>query len=491
MKVIKIISLLIFLIHTNAKSQNVKTSYSPEAYDESFSGKVILYLSKDGENPKDLSYGLPLLHCFSIQVNNVEPNTTVLFDDSATSFPVKLSNLERGTYNAQVVWDRNTGGRSIGSSPDNMYNAPIKINFTKNFNETFFINCTNKIASPNPFEETEFVKELKAPSTLLSIFYKKQTTINAAIILPKEYFEEPNRKFPVLYLISGFGGDYHSYSGKNNASKGIDSTPCIMVYLDGNCPTGHSTYANSANNGPWGDALVNEFIPFVEKIFRCDGARLLKGHSSGGWAVAWLQVNYPRAFAGCWSSAPDPVDFRNFELVNLYEHKNMYYTNEGKLRIDASIGGRNIPWSYLRDSYQMENVLYRGEQYASWNAVFGKKTKNGTPESVCDVYTGIINKEVISHWKNYDISLLIRNHWNELKTDLKGKIRFSVGTADNYYLDRSVVLLENEMNILHANFEFAYYPGDHYTVLHEVYDNDGYQFLKVKYEAWLEKHSKK
>jgi hypothetical protein len=490
MKAIKIIGLLIFLINTSAKAQNVITSYSPAAFNESFSGKVILYLSKDGENPKDLSYGLPLLHCYSIELKEIAPNATVVFDDLANSFPVKLSDLERGEYYAQVVWDRNTGGRNIGSSPDNMYNAPIKIKFTKNYDENFFIKCNSKIISPNHFEETEFVKELKAPSTLLSSFYKKKTTINAAIILPKEYYVEPKRKFPVVYMISGFGGDYHSYSGKNNASKGIDTTPCITVYLDRNCPTGHSTYANSANNGPWGEALVNEFIPLVENKFRCDGARLLTGHSSGGWTVAWLQVNYPKTFAGCWSSAPDPVDFRNFELVNLYEDKNMYYTNEGELRIDASIGRRNIPWGYLRDSYQLENVLYRGEQYASWNAVFGEQTKNGNPESVCNVISGKINKEVISHWKKYDISLLLRNHWNELKDDLRGKIRFSVGTADNYYLDKSVMLLENEMKDLDANFVFAYYPGDHYTVQHEVYDQDGYQFLKVKYEEWLEEHSK-
>ncbi|WP_163707735.1 alpha/beta hydrolase-fold protein [Mangrovibacterium lignilyticum] len=489
MKAIKIISLFIFLINTSAIAQHVQTAFSSEAFGESFSGKVLLYLSKDGENPKDLAYGLPLLHCYCIEVKDIAPNAPVVFDDSATSFPVKLSELERGQYYAQVVWDRNTGGRNIGSSPDNMYNTPIKIKLTKDFDETFLINCNSKIASPNQFEETEYVKVLKAPSALLSSFYNKETTINAAIILPEEYDKEPKRKFPVLYEVSGFGGDYHSFSGDNKASKGIGTIPCITIFLDGNCPTGHSTYANSDNNGPWGDALVNEFIPLVEQAFRCDGARLLTGHSSGGWTVAWLQVNYPKTFAGCWSSAPDPVDFRNFELVNLYDDKNMYYTSDGELRIDASIGGRNIPWGYLRDSYQLEHVLYRGEQYASWNAVFGKKADNGAPESVCDVSTGKINQEVVSHWENYDISLLLRNHWKELKSDLSGKIRFSVGTADNYYLDKSVMLLENEMKDLDANFVFAYYPGDHFTVHHDVYNKDGFQFLEAKYEEWLAKQS--
>lgn len=160
----------------------------------------------------------------------------------------------------------------------------------------------------------------------------------------------------------------------------MDTTACIVVFLDGNCPTGHSTYANSENNGPWGDALVNEFIPQLEKDYRCNGARLLSGHSSGGWAVLWLQINYPSTFAGCWSSAPDPVDFRNFQKVNLYEDKNMFYDDKNELHA-LSIGGR-IPWIYTRDDCRIEEVIFRGEQYVSWNAVWGKKAKMALPKNL-------------------------------------------------------------------------------------------------------------
>lgn len=480
---ILILGLLVFLFSMNVEAQKFKVSYTTDAYEGPFTGKVILYLSKYGKTPKDLNYGMPLFCVFSTTVNNVKPNATILIDDSAIAYPVKLSDIERGEYYAQAVWDRNNGGRNIGNSQDNMYNEPIKINLTKNFDETFSINCSSKIPVPK-FEETDYVKELKAPSTLLSSFYKKDMTIDAAIILPAEYYSEPTRMFPVLYKVSGFGGDYHSYSGKDAKSSPIDSIHCITVFLDGNCPTGHSTYANSANNGPWGDALVNELIPLIEKNFRCNGARFLTGHSSGGWTVAWLQVNYPKVFAGCWSSAPDPVDFRNFQLVNIYDDKNMYYDEEDNIRMDGTIAGR-IPWVYLKDDYLIENVLYRGEQYQSWNAVFGDMTKDGVPESICNVNTGDIDPVVVSHWKNYDISLILRNHWEELKPDLDSKIRFSVGTDDNFFLDKSVILLEQEMNKLNSNFEFAYYPGDHFTVGFETYYKDGYQFLAKRYAEWL------
>ena len=475
---------MLLLLNTIVQAQKISVSYSATAYQGPFSGKVLLYLSKYGKTPKDLNYGMPLFCCFSISVTDIKPGIAVTFDDTAIAYPVKLSDIERGEYYAQVVWDRNTGGRSIGQSPDNMYNETIKIDLTKNSNEVFSISCTSKIPIPE-FKETEYVKELKVASPTLSSFYKRATTIDAAVFLPAEYYSQPNRLFPVLYKISGYGGDYHSYSGYNMKSFPVENVPCITVFLDGNCPTGHSTYANSTNNGPWGDALVTEMIPSLEKKYRCNGARFLTGHSSGGWSVLWLQVNYPKTFAGCWSSAPDPVDFRNFQLVNIYEDKNMYFDKESDLRIDGSIGG-GIPWTYLRDDYLIEHVLYRGEQYWSWNAVFGKQQKNGLPESICEVTTGTIDPAVAANWKAYDISLLLRNHWQDLKADINSKVRISVGTSDNFFLDKSVKVLEQEMKKLNSKFEFAYYPGDHFTVYTgEDYRKDGNHFLATKYTEWL------
>jgi len=475
--------IFLFLLNTSTQAQKIKVSYSQNSFDGVFSGKVLLYLSKDGKAPKDLAMGLPTLSCFAIDVNKIKPNSFVIFDDKAISYPVNLSDIERGEYYVQAVWDRNLGGRSIGNSINNMFSEPIKINLTKNTKEVFSIIC-NKTITAIPFKETEYAKELKAPSTLLSAFYKRTVTIDAAVILPKDYYKEPTRKFPVHFIVSGFGGDYHYYSDKKFMSIPLATTPCITVFLDGNCSTGHSTYANSENNGPWGDALVKEFIPKLEKDYRCDGARLLSGHSSGGWTVLWLQVNYPAFFAGCWSSSPDPVDFRSFQKVNLYKDKNMFYDDESELRVDASIAGR-IPWIYLRDDYRIENVIYRGEQYASWNAVWGKKAEDGSPKKICSMKTGEIDSLEVAHWKAYDISLLIRNNWRQLKSELDHKVRISTGNNDNYFLNEAVELLEVETKKLNANFNYAYYPGDHFTLEDPEYKKAGYTFLQKKYEEWL------
>src|SRR6185437_3502157 len=283
---------------------------------------------------------------------------------------------------------------------------------------------------PEPvFAESTYDKELKVPSKLLSVFHHVPVTVNAAVILPVQYFTEPKRKFPILFNIAGFGGDYHHYSkdnGDTSASSPFDTTACIKVYMDGDCPLGHSTYANSDNNGPWGDALVKEFIPALEKKYRCNGAVLGKGHSSGGWAVLWLQVHYPKEFVGVNASAPDFVDLRMSYRGNIYEGKP------------------------IKVAPRFEDVVYRGEQGHSFDAVYGLKGAGGQPRGLHDYATEKMNMDVLKHWKQYDLSLYLRNNWTRLKKDLGDKIRISVGEQDSYGLNKPVHLMEDEMKKINA-----------------------------------------
>jgi len=304
--------------------------------------------------------------------------------------------------------------------------------------------------------------------------------VNAAVLLPKEYYSQPLRKFPVLYWISGYGGDYHAYSGRNDQSAPIDTTPCIRVYLDGNCSGGHSVYANSDNNGPWGDALTKELIPLVEKTYRTNAASLLTGHSSGGWTVLWLQTHYPKIFLACWASSPDPVDFRSFQQIDMYADKNMFYGKDSTLRLAGTIAGR-FPWIMMKNMYAMEHVIERGEQMHSFNFVFGARNSDGTPSSIINEATGDIDPVTFEHWKSYDISLYLRTNWQQLKADLQGKIRVSVGEQDNFLLNYPVHLLDGEMKKIDAGFVFGYYPGDHFTVSTPEYKTAGYRFLQQKY----------
>jgi hypothetical protein len=470
-------------LFTAGYSQKFLVTCPATALNGPFSGKLILYLNKENKNPRNAMAGLEPFPCFSVEVKDIKPGTPVLFDDRATSYPVPLSDLERGEYYVQAVWDRNLGGRAIAQSPGNLYSVPQKVRLTKDTTASFTLNC-DQVVQPPVFTDTKWIKELKVASQLLSTSQKRPITVDAAVSLPLEYYTQPQRQFPVLFVIFGYGGDYHRYSGDTIArSRPFDTVACITVYLDGSCAGGHSVYANSDNNGPWGDALTKEFIPQLEKSYRCNGARLLRGHSSGGWTALWLQTHYPEVFAGCWSSSPDPVDFRSFQRVNLYEDENMYYRKDGRQNLVVTIAG-SFPVATMKQCFQQEVVLYRGEQMHSFNYVFSAKGADGLPVPICNPVTGAIDKACVEHWKSYDICAYLRNNWPALQKGLQGKIRVSVGNQDNFLLNYAVHLLDGEMKKLDTKFVFDYYPGDHFTVSTPGYEAAGTTFLAERYTQW-------
>ncbi|MEO8110055.1 MAG: hypothetical protein ABI594_08490 [Ginsengibacter sp.] len=224
-------------------------SFTDEAFHGVFTGKVLLCLSKDSKEPKNNDFLYRINPYFAVDVKNIKPVQKIIIDDKAVSFPVKLSEIERGQYFVQAVWDRNLGGRVIGKSAGNMFSSSSVITITLERNKFFNLSC-NQVIPEMPFVNTTSVKEIKIISALLSAQQGKPVTIAAAVIIPKNYNSDTLKKFPLYLGITGVGGDYHNASGKQGFGKEIDSVQYITVSLDGNCATGISGYANSDNNGP-------------------------------------------------------------------------------------------------------------------------------------------------------------------------------------------------------------------------------------------------
>ena len=484
MKKLTLLLLLFLALAGFTHAQSFEVSFAPELLKESFSGNVLLYLAKENKAPKNIFVGLELVPVYRVQAKNLKAGEAVVINDAAVSYPVELTNIERGEYYVQVVFDLNLGDPNIGTSAGNLYSEPIKVNLNKEFDTVFKLEATEVVA-PITFTETPLMKELSVKSELLSNFHKKDVFVSGAVGLPEGYFENPEKEYPVIFSIFGFGANYklHAGHGKYKFTHLADQD-VIVVYLDGNCPEGHSTYANSDVNGPWGDALVKEFLPALNKQYRTNGANLLFGHSSGGWASLWLQVNYPKTFAGTWSSAPDQVDFRNYQNKNIYEADNMFYDAQGNLLADVTIAGR-FPVVSAKDFYRTENVIYRGSQLHSFDAVFGGYDKNGEQIRLVNMPNGDVNQQALPLWKRYDLSIILQNNWQNLQADLDNKIRISVGDSDNFHLHHAVKLLEGEMEKKNATIEFEYFPGDHFTVFTADYQKKGTQFLEQCYKTWL------
>ncbi len=270
--------------------------------------------------------------------------------------------------------------------------------------------------------------------------------MRAGIQLPTDFGQDANRRFPLRISIGGYGNRFNFMRRPDMASRQM-----IVVMLDGAGPFGDPNQVNSDNNGPYGDALTQELIPFIEKEYRGIGkpeARFLEGTSTGGWVSLALQVFYPDFFGGCWSCCPDPVDFHCFQLIDIYGDANAFFNKAGFERS----GMRNLQGDTLetmRHQIQIENVLGEGDswtrsgqQWGSWNATFGPRGPDGHPVALWDPKTGVINKAVIEHWKKYDLHRVIEKNWQTAGPKLQGKIRIWAGEADQYFLNNAVHLLD-------------------------------------------------
>lgn len=209
-------------------------------------------------------------------------------------------------------------------------------------------------------------------------------------------------------------------------------------------------------------------IPAVEKRFRAAGkpaGRIVTGHSSGGWSSLWLQVAYPDFFAGVWSTAPDPVDFRDFQRINIYSpEENVFLDRDGKARPLGRQKGKVILW--YKSFSDMEEVLGRGGQLASFEAVFSDRGPDGRPKRLWDRKTGAIDPDVAKSWEKYDIRLVLERNWPTLGPKLRGKLRVYMGEEDTFYLQGATRLLQQSLKKLGSDAVVELFPGkDHFSLM--------------------------
>jgi hypothetical protein len=293
--------------------------------------------------------------------------------------------------------------------------------------------------------------------------------MKAGVILPPSFTKEPERKYPVVYEIPGFGGDASFARMMAGSRPGVlaGGVEVVWVVLDANCRLGHHVFADSANNGPVGQALIEELIPYIEGKFRIVGEpskRLVTGHSSGGWSSLWLQVTYPEVFGGCWSTSPDPVDFRDFQKVNIYDPgANLFTDTGGNPRpLSRPVGGKRLGFKSFSD---MERVMGRGGQLGSFEAVFSPRGPDGKPRELWDRDTGAIDPKVAKAWQKYDIRLVLERNWKTLGPKLAGKLHVWMGEEDTFLLEGATKLLKKSLAGLGSDAQVELFPGKTHSLV--------------------------
>lgn len=404
---------------------------------------------------------------------------SVTIDTNETAFPASFATLPPGEYHVQAVLDRNGDYNYDGRGPGDLVSAVTTVHLPEQGMATIALDHVLPDADRWDFSkykpETRAMAEAAKPhlhevlfqSPALTAFSGRATTIKAWVLTPPGYGPHAAMTWPTVFDDGGFGSNHNtdimmaSHIWELEAQKSIP--PMIWVFLDHSGPTGTNEFADSVNNGPWGQALTTEFIPALEKNWRMDArpsGRFLTGHSSGGWSALWLQVRYPTLFGGCWPTSPDPSDFHNFVGVDLYaSNANMYVKADGSAYPMSRDHDKLI--STISDFARLEAVLgHDGGQFRSFEWVFSPRGADGTPMPMFDRMTGAVDPAVIAYWRDhYDIAHLIERYPTKTRRVLDGKVHLTVGTADTYYLDGSARLLDAAMSRAGVKASFVYIPN--------------------------------
>jgi hypothetical protein len=410
------------------------------------SGRVLVGIGPKNGQPNFTNYHPPVLPVLGADAENFTADKTITLDADSVCFPADgFGKLPAGEYTVQAVFATNRD-IDVPFAPGNRFSQPVKVKLDPAAGTVVTLTL-DRAAPDNPPTDTATHKFLGIPSKLLSDFHGRPMVYRVGVVLPTDFEKEPGKKYGLVLDIGGFGTRY-------TAARRLRPDPrFVQIVPDGAGPFGDPYQVDSANNGPYGEALTKEVIPYIEKTYRCLGtpkSRFTTGASTGGWVSFALQVFYPDFFNGCWSQCPDSVTFERFELIDAYNEPNAYVNRFGFDRPGTRTFDGDIV-STVRWECQLERVLGRGgkwelsgRDWGSWNAVYGPRGKDGLPVPLWDGKTGAIDRSVLDHWRKYDLKLLLTKNWGELGPKLAGgKVNIWVGDADDYFLNAAVRRLKD------------------------------------------------
>lgn len=500
---------------TPDKSTVYTIKIANELIEAPIDGRVLLLIStNDAAEPRfQISDDPGTQLVYGMDIEGFSSKDKIVFKGNEFGYPLEnLSDLPEGDYFVQALFhlyetfNLSTGhsvklpmddgeGQKWNTSPGNFYSAPKKVHIAPGGNVEIIM--AQIIPAIDPPKDTKYIKHVKMKSEKLSEFWGRDMYLGANLLLPEGFDEHPEANYPLIifhghfpYSFGGFRTEppdenleatyssrfkmdgynkFQQQEAYDFYKKWISKEFPRVIIMEVQHPTPYydDSYAvNSANMGPYGDAITYELVPFIEDKFRGIGerwSRFTYGGSTGGWEALAVQVMYPKEYNGCFAACPDPIDFRAYTVVNIYEDENAYY-KEGPFRKVLRPGIRDY-LGHIKSN--LKNMNYRelalgtksrsGQQWDIWEAVYSPQGEDGYPVRLWDKYSGKIDHEVAKYWQeNYDLRYIMERDWEKLGPDLEGKIHIYCGEMDNYYLNNAVYLMEEFLE----NTTEPYYNGE-------------------------------
>lgn len=488
-------------------------SFPKELSTAPLDGHIVLIISKDATREPRFTVveGIESQQAFGLDVDALQPGKPVRIDQAVLGYPLEsLRDLPAGDYHVQAVLNiyetfRLGSGKVVKLPPDrgegqhwqtkpgNLMTGVQKLRLDPKGSGIVRIAFDRKvpplaeqlaqvdslldwaqITQPSSGEDSKWEKHVRLRSELLSKFWGRPTEIGAVVLLPEGWAEHPDARYPVIlsqdhyhrHFYPGFRStppdpnvkdrekDLQEAGWKLFQDWTSGRVPRAIIVMPQHAnPYFDDSYAvNSANLGPYGDAIMRELLPMIETRFRGIGqgwARAVYGGSTGGWEALASQVFYPDEINGAWVGFPDPIDFRAYGTVNIYEDSNAYFRQGPFMQVPRPEKRKTngILDCTMEQANRFELVLgsrgRSGEQWDIWQAVFSPAGEDGYPKPIWDKRSGAIDRAVAEYWReHYDLSHIMNRDWATLGPKLAGKLHFVVGDMDDWYLNNAVHLVE-------------------------------------------------
>ena len=482
----------------DAGSFRVAISFPAARSAQPIDGRVLLFISDEGRTEprtqSDQYRANSTRPIFGVDVDGMKPGQEVVIDEAVFGWPVRsLTDMPAGDYwiqaliNRYETFHRGDGhmvkmpmdqgeGQHWDRKPGNFYSKPVKMHIDPATSGEIKISMDQEVPSVTPPRDSKQVKYIRLQNDRLTKFWGRPMYLGAIVLLPSGWDTHPAARYPLLVHHGHFPASMESDTWRETPPD-PRATPAqrqaqeaaYQFYKDWNGPgfprmihllVQHPTpyfddsYAvNSANNGPYGDAITKDLIPDIEKRFRGIGqgwARVLTGGSTGGWEAFGVQVFYPDDYNGAWALCPDPIDFRSYRSVNIYDEHNAYYYEDNPWKKTPKPGYRDYR-DHLYSTFEERNLVElvlgthgrSAGQHDAWASVFGPAGEDGYYKPLYDKLTGKIDPDVAKYWKdNYDLRYIMQRDWAKLGPKLRGKIHITSGTMDNGYLNNAVYQTE-------------------------------------------------
>jgi len=440
-----------------SENLNISIKFKETVFQEEVSGKLIFLFSRD--TSASLVYWVDPEHphpVFTYDLENWNPEEILHIDRFNEEWYMPFSQLE-GEYAFRVLFDRDTTQRSSFTARGNGYSDRQKIMLSRDTCMPISI-AVDHVFDGWIFHETEGIYEERFRSRALSEFWGYDMYIESAVVLPGGYHES-QQEFPLVFVFPGFGSNHASITygsgqidryGMNTVGK-----QKIFVFMNAEFFQGYHHFVDSENNGPWGSAFVEEFIPYIESRYRVKQApsrRFLMGQSSGAWTAVWLQVNHPELFSGAFAASPDPLDFRAHAFNIYLPGSNFYHPPDPD---SAAIEEGDTKKLLL----ELEHVLGEYGQVRSWEASFSQRNPDGSIAQLIDRNTGDIDPEVAAHWRTYDVSQIIAKDPGKYRKLLSGKLHLYVARDDPYGLATGVELFKGVLDASNIAADIQFFNG--------------------------------